>query len=69
MPIVKEDIFIIDFEGEPRRSIAERRRKAPARDVAGLVRSIDYSSRPRSTAPRGGARRARQARFGARGLA
>jgi maltose alpha-D-glucosyltransferase/alpha-amylase len=44
MLIVKDDIFIIDFEGEPRRTIAERRRKAPAaRDVAGLVRSIDYS--------------------------
>jgi len=45
MLIVKDDIFIIDFEGEPRRTIAERRRKAPAaRDVAGLIRSIDYSS-------------------------
>jgi maltose alpha-D-glucosyltransferase/alpha-amylase len=45
MLIVKDDIFIIDFEGEPRRTIAERRRKAPAaRDVAGLVRSIDYSA-------------------------
>jgi maltose alpha-D-glucosyltransferase/alpha-amylase len=43
--IVKDDIFIIDFEGEPRRSQAERRRKAPAaRDVAGLIRSIDYSA-------------------------
>jgi maltose alpha-D-glucosyltransferase / alpha-amylase len=43
--IVKDDIFIIDFEGEPRRTIAERRRKAPAaRDVAGLIRSIDYST-------------------------
>jgi maltose alpha-D-glucosyltransferase/alpha-amylase len=43
--IVKDDIFIIDFEGEPRRPLAERRRKAPAaRDVAGLVRSIDYSA-------------------------
>jgi maltose alpha-D-glucosyltransferase / alpha-amylase len=43
--IVKDDIFIIDFEGEPRRPIAERRRKAPAaRDVAGLIRSIDYSA-------------------------
>jgi maltose alpha-D-glucosyltransferase/alpha-amylase len=45
MLIVKEDIFIIDFEGEPRRSLDERRRKAPAaRDVAGLLRSIDYSA-------------------------
>jgi maltose alpha-D-glucosyltransferase/alpha-amylase len=43
--IVKDDIFITDFEGAPRRSIAERRRKAPAaRDVASLIRSIDYSA-------------------------
>jgi len=42
--IVKDDIFIIDFEGEPRRPLEERRRKAPAaRDAAGLIRSIDYS--------------------------
>ena len=45
MLIVKDDIFIIDFEGEPRRTLAERRGKAPAaRDVAGLIRSIDYSA-------------------------
>jgi maltose alpha-D-glucosyltransferase/alpha-amylase len=45
MLIVKDDIFIIDFEGEPRRTLAERRRKAPAaRDAAGLIRSIDYSA-------------------------
>jgi maltose alpha-D-glucosyltransferase/alpha-amylase len=45
MLIVKDDIFIIDFEGEPRRPIHERRRKAPAaRDIAGLIRSIDYSA-------------------------
>jgi maltose alpha-D-glucosyltransferase/alpha-amylase len=43
--IVKDDIFIIDFEGEPRRTLEERRRKAPAaRDVAGMIRSIDYSA-------------------------
>jgi maltose alpha-D-glucosyltransferase/alpha-amylase len=44
MLIVKDDVYIIDFEGEPRRSMEERRRKAPAaRDVAGLIRSLDYS--------------------------
>ena len=43
--IAKDDAFILDFEGEPGRSLAERRRKAPAaRDVAGLIRSIDYST-------------------------
>jgi len=43
--IVKDDIFIADFEGDPSRSIAERRRKVPAvRDVAGLIRSIDCST-------------------------
>jgi maltose alpha-D-glucosyltransferase/alpha-amylase len=45
MLIVKDDVFIIDFEGEPRRSLEERRRKVPAaRDLAGLLRSIDYSA-------------------------
>jgi maltose alpha-D-glucosyltransferase/alpha-amylase len=43
--IVKDDIFIIGFEGEPHRPLDERRRRAPAAcDVAGLVRSIDYSA-------------------------
>ena len=43
--IVKDDAFIIDFEGEPHRSGAERLRKAPsARDVAGIIRSLDYAA-------------------------
>jgi maltose alpha-D-glucosyltransferase / alpha-amylase len=43
--IAKDDAYILDFEGEPRRSLAERRGKAPpARDVAGFVRSIDYAT-------------------------
>jgi maltose alpha-D-glucosyltransferase / alpha-amylase len=42
--IVKDDIFITGFEGDPRLPLAERRRKGPAaRDIAGLLRSIDYS--------------------------
>ena len=45
MLVVKDDVFIIDFEGEPRRTVERRRRKAAAaRDIAGLVRSIDYSA-------------------------
>ncbi|MEI8108529.1 MAG: alpha-amylase, partial [Verrucomicrobiota bacterium] len=36
---------IIDFEGEPQRSITQRRRKqSPVRDLAGLCRSLDYAA-------------------------
>jgi trehalose synthase-fused probable maltokinase len=39
-----EGFVVIDFEGEPARSIAERRRTQPAmKDVAGMLRSFDYA--------------------------
>jgi len=38
------DFFILDFEGEPVRSLSERRRRENAlRDVAGMLRSIEYA--------------------------
>jgi maltose alpha-D-glucosyltransferase/alpha-amylase len=62
------DFTVIDFEGEPRRPLGERRlKRSPLHDVASMLRSFDYAAR-RALADRVDGTAAARGRNGSVGL-